>query len=136
MSEPTTDYREFVDFHGLSHFWDKAKGYLHTQVTARKHNGTYVPDRSYQELVKFIEKDAPVYPLLRVVDGTSIEQYPLDSFVDGVFTFRGAPKFGTDEEFGQLNRIVAREFTYAPGGFSETTKDIPAQSVTLETMEI
>ena len=135
MSE-TTNYREFVDFPGLSHFWDKAKSYLHTQVTARKRGNAYVPDRSYQELVTFIQKDAPVYPTLRVIDGNSIEHYQLYSFIGGIFTFRGIPEFGTDEPFGQLNRIVAREFTYAPGGFSETTKDIPAQTVTLETMEI
>lgn len=124
MSEPTTNYREFVDFHGLSHFWDKAKGYLHTQVTARRNGSGFVLDRTYPELVKFIEKDAPVYPLLRVVDGNSIEQYQLDSFTDGIFTFKGFPRFTVDSETSQLNGIYTKEYTFGPGGFSEKGTEI------------
>lgn len=128
MSEPTTNYREFVDFHGLSHFWDKAKGYLHTQVTARRNGSGFVLDRTYQELVMFIEKDAPVYPLLRVVDGSSIEQYQLDSFTDGVFTFKGFPKFIADSETSMLTGICTKEFTYGPDGFAENFQNIQAGS--------
>ena len=132
----TTQYREFVDFPGLSHFWDKAKSYLHTQVTARKRNDAYVPDRSYQELVTFIEKDAPVYPTLRVVDGNSITQYPLYSFTDGIFTFRGIPEMSADPVYGMLGGVSTKEFTYGPSGFHETTQELSVQPVSLGTIEI
>lgn len=135
MSE-TTQYREFVDFPGLSHFWDKAKSYLHTQVTARKRDNVYVPDRTYQELVNFIEKDAPVYPVLRVVDGTAMNQYPLYSFTNGIFTFRSTPEYSVDPTYGILNGITTKEFTYGPSGFQETTREIPSQTVHLDTIEI
>ena len=131
---PTTDYRRFADYHGLQRFWDNAKEYIRTLVTARKRGEVYVIDRSYAKLKQAFEKDPPAVPVLRVVDGNNSVQCKLHSYNNGIFKFRADPEFS--EENGYMSNACIKEFTYGPSGFADVTRDLSVQQVSIDTIDI
>ena len=130
----TEQTKLYLDEEGLRRFWADTKAYLRTLVTARKRDGAFHPDRSYQDLVKSIQYSNPVIPSLRVVDGTVSFECQLCSFIDGVFTFRATPEF--TETDGYMTGAGIREFKYGPSGFVDTSRNVSVQNISIDTMEI
>lgn len=113
---PTTDYRRFADYHGLSHFWDNAKKYLSTEITVSRNGASYSADKSYDTLVGYITKKNPVIPVVKLGDSGQTMLCPLVGIAGGVFTFRSTPETSIDNE--HVNGMSFTEVKYGPSGIS------------------
>lgn len=113
---PTTDYRRFADYHGLSHFWENAKKYLSTKVKVSRNGASYSADKSYDTLAGYITKENPVIPVVELTDSAQTTVCPLVGIVGGVFTFRSTPETSIDNE--HVNGMSFSEVKYGPSGIS------------------
>lgn len=113
---PTTDYRRFADYHGLSHFWDNAKKYLSTEITVSRNGASYSADKSYDTLVGYITKKNPVIPVVKLGDSGQTTLCPLVGIAGGVFTFRSTPETSVTNE--HVDGMSFIEVKYGPSGIS------------------
>ena len=113
---PTTDYRRFADYHGLSHFWENAKKYLSTSVKVTRNGSSYSADKSYDTVAGYISKENPVIPVVELVDAGQTTLCPLVGMAGGVLTFRSTPDTSVDNE--HVNGMSFIEVKYGPSGIS------------------